>query len=94
MVQEMLDNPFQDTSKTQDSNLLYFNTLKAYYALLKPSVRVKLNDFQIRQNNIMTREQLSQHVSMPIFYALIKSVEAQSYLRFIYKNIFSKINLI
>lgn len=66
----------------------------AYHALLNPSPSVKLNGFQIRQNNIMTREQLCQHVSTPIFYALIKAVEAQSYLRFIYKNIFSKINLI
>lgn len=45
-------------------------------------------------NNISTKEQLREHVSANIFGGLIRSNEAQSYLRFIFRNIFSKINLI
>jgi hypothetical protein len=45
MAQQMLDNPFQDTSATHDGNLLFFNTLRAYYSLLNPSPVVKLNGF-------------------------------------------------
>jgi hypothetical protein len=64
----MLDNPFSDTSKTHDTNLMFFNTLKAYYSMMNP-----------------TSDKLG---------GLIRSNEAQSYLRFIFRNIFSKINLI
>lgn len=45
-------------------------------------------------NNITSKEGLKDHISLDIFNSLIKSVEAQSYLRFIFKGIFSKINLI
>jgi hypothetical protein len=48
----------------------------------------------IKANTIATRDQLKSHISTNIFMTLIRSLEAQSYLRFIYRNIFSKINLI
>lgn len=89
IAQLLLDNPFPDTSKTHHTNLLFFNTLKAFYLMLNTkSQSLKVN------NNILTREQLRNHISCQIFGTLIKSMEAQSYLRFIYKSIFSKINLI
>ncbi len=94
MVQLMLDNLFVDSSQTSDTNLLYFNTLSAYSLLLNPGQQSKLSPLQQRQNNITSKEQLNSHISISIFNSLIKSVEAQSYLRFIYRNIFSKINLV
>jgi hypothetical protein len=94
MVQLMLDNLFVDSSQTSDTNLLCFNTLSAYSLLLNPGQQSKLSPLQQRQNNITSKEQLNSHISISIFNSLIKSVEAQSYLRFIYRNIFSKINLV
>ena len=40
------------------------------------------------------KNDIGGHLTSYIFNGLIKSIEAQSYLRFIYKNIFSKVNLI
>jgi hypothetical protein len=88
MTQLMLDNPFPDTSKTHDSNLVFFNSLKAFHQMLNPA------SGQSKANNIYTRDHLKNHVAASLFTALIRSPEAQSYLRFIYRNIFSKINLI
>jgi len=48
----------------------------------------------IKANTIISREHLRSHISMHLFMSLIRSIEAQSYLRFIYRNVFSKINLI
>ena len=37
---------------------------------------------------------MRSHLCTHLFMSLIRSIEAQSYLRFIYRNIFAKINLI
>lgn len=94
MTSLLLDNPFSDTSKTHDTNLLYFNSIRAFYKLLNPDPRAPIEISVYKANNITSRDQLRNHVSSHIFGGLIRSMEAQSYLRFIYRNIFSKINLI
>lgn len=95
MTQLLLDNPFPDTSQTVDTNLPYFNTLRAYQKMLAelPETSKQAQDLN-RVNNITSKEDLKDHITLNIFNSLIKSVEAQSYLRFIFKGIFSKINLI
>jgi hypothetical protein len=81
----LFDNPFLDTSKTQDANLLFFNSLRGFSAFMKRPIKA---------NTIISREHLRTHISTHLFMSLIRSIEAQSYLRFIYRNVFSKINLI
>ena len=39
IVQLLLDNPFLDTSKTQDANLLFFNTLRGFSAFMKRPIK-------------------------------------------------------
>ncbi|CDW80527.1 UNKNOWN [Stylonychia lemnae] len=80
------DNPFQDTSKCEDTNLQYFNILRAFNRLMNKDLQSKYK--------IASKDDLNNHVASQIFSGLTKIIEAQSYLRFIFRNIFSKINLI
>ena len=78
------DNPFPDSLRINETNFEKFNLLKV------------LNTFLMKEVNKSANPQISldSHVCKSIFAALIRTVDAQSFLRFIFKNILVKINLV
>jgi hypothetical protein len=62
------DNPFPDTSKSNDTNLQYYNLLRAYFKFIE-------TDFNGR-NSVTSKDELAVHLSALIFSGLIKSIEA------------------